>query len=126
MVPYAATMHCRLPRVLWPMLMTSVLLVGTTVVSGCTSTEGRTALAIERTGRGGNGTLVVYTECADIDEVAVTADHGGSPLREVTVWGRPKIGRCASRAEVSVAASETQIVDGATSMVLDLPGRAAP
>ena len=114
-------MRCHLPRMFWSMVMVGALLGAGVAMTGCASKEGRTALAIEHTSRSADGALTVSTECADIDEVVVTADHGGSPLAEVTVWGRPKLGKCKSRIEVSVEASQSQIVDGATSMVVDLP-----
>lgn len=92
----------------------------------------RTALAISRidpVGDGGDFRLV--TECADHVEVEVGRDAGGSDLPQITVWGRPRVGRCDAGAAVSLPPAAfratdghpplTQVVDGATSQVVDLP-----
>ena len=94
--------------------------------------SGRTALAIARvepTGFGNGFHLI--TECADHVEVEVSRDAGGSDLPQVTVWGRPRVGRCDSGAVVSFPLSAfrqraggpaplTHIVDGASSQVVPL------
>jgi hypothetical protein len=108
-------------------LLLTITTVGAALATvSCGAGSDRTALAIEATRWAADGTLVVTTECARDLEVAVGADHGGSDLAEVTVWGRPEAGRC--EPEVTVALPDdpgggrpTKIVDGTTSMVVDLP-----
>lgn len=94
---------------------------------------GRTALAITRIDPVGFGNAFhLVTECADHIEVEVSRDAGGSDLPQVTVWGRPRVGRCDSGATVSFPLSAfrrradgplplTQVVDGTTSQVVDVP-----
>lgn len=62
----------------------------------------------------------VVVECAEDVTVTVGRDHGGGALPEVTVWGRPTIGRCQSTAEVTVPGLPGKIVDGATSQVVEI------
>ena len=94
-------------------------------LSACGGPAPRTALAIEDAHWTARGTLVVTTECADDVEVEVGADHGGSDLMEVTLWGRPRVGRCRPSLEVPLdpgvrATRPSQVVDGTTSMVVDI------
>jgi hypothetical protein len=108
------------------LLLVAGLIAPASALAACGTETGRTALAIERTRWAGDGTLVVSTECARDLEVEVGADHGGSDLTEVTVWGRPEVGRCGPEVAVALPRDPagrpaTKIVDGATSMVVDLP-----
>ena len=93
--------------------------------------SGRTPLPIQRaTGFGYGNAYRLTVECADDIQVVVGKDHGGSALPEVTVWGRPRIGRCHPDAVVSFPETAfqstphnpplTKIVDGATSDVVHL------
>ena len=71
-------------------------------------------------------------ECAEDIRVEVGPDAGGSALPQVTVWGRPRVGRCDPGATVSFPEKDflvtpghpplTKIVDGATSHVVALTG----
>lgn len=99
-------------------------------LTGCGTDPGRTALAIEATRWADDGTLVVATECARHLEAEVGRDHGGSDLLQVTVWGRPEVGRCEPEVTVTLPRDATgrlpaKIVDGTTSMVVDLPAPTA-
>ena len=82
---------------------------------------------------GFSGVLQLEVECATDIRVDIGQDHGGSDLAEVTVWGRPKVGRChPTSAAVDGFAIErfglahpsdpprTKFVDGATSQVVEL------
>ena len=101
--------------------------------SGRPVDDARVPLPIEKAtvlGFGGNVHLVV--ECATDVTVTVGKDHGGSALAEVTVWGRPKVGRCHPD-EASIGggvhnglppgpdgSSQQKFVDGATSQVVTI------
>lgn len=89
-------------------------------LAACGSEE-RTALAIESLRWNGPATLLVSTECATEVEAEVGPDHSGADLPEVTVWGRPSVGNCRPATTVTVPEGTTRIVDGTTSMVVDLP-----
>jgi hypothetical protein len=99
-------------------LLTAV--AAASALTGCGS-DGRTALAIDEVTWHGPGALRITTECSTEVEVEVGVDHGGSGLPEVTVWGRPSIGRCRPAVTVRVPRGTTRIVDGTTSLVIDLP-----
>lgn len=108
------------------LLLAAGLAAATSPLTGCGADPGRTALAIEGTRWATDGTLVVTTECAGRLEAEVGPDHGGSDLPQVTVWGRPEVGRCVAEVTVTLARDTAgrlpaKIVDGTTSMVLDLP-----
>lgn len=72
----------------------------------------------------------LVVECATDVTVTVGKDHGGSALPEVTVYGRPKVGRCHPevlspltpafdpRTDATPPTSPAQFVDGATSQVV--------
>lgn len=92
-------------------------------LSGCGTRPTETALAIRSTRWSSDGHLVVSTECADQVRASVGIDHGGSDLAEVTVWGNPRVGRCQPEVEVELPGRDrpAKIVDGTTSMVIDLP-----
>jgi hypothetical protein len=69
-------------------------------------------------------------ECATDVIVVRSKDHGGSDLPEITVWGRPKVGRCHPDAVAAFSISDdritpghpglTKFIDGATSQVVNL------
>lgn len=108
------------------LLPVACLVVPASALVACGSDTGRTALAIERARWAGDGTLVVTAECARDLEVEVGPDHGGSDLTEVTVWGHPEVGRCTPEVAVTLPPDPagrppTKIVDGTTSMVVELP-----
>ena len=110
------------------LLLVALLVAPSSAVAACGTDTGRTALAIERTRWTDDDTLVVSTECARDLEVEVGADHGGSDLTEVTVWGRPEVGRCHPEVAVTLPPDPagrppTKILDGTTSMVVELPTR---
>jgi hypothetical protein len=99
-----------------------VLVVALTALSGlagCGRDEDRVALAIDRATVTGS-VVTVRTECAAIDQVAVRPDPAGSGRPEITVWGRPKVGRCHPSARVTVDGRPDKVVDGATGFVVDL------
>jgi hypothetical protein len=112
------------------LLLAAGLTVSVGPLTGCGTDPGRTALAIEATRWAEDGTLVVATECARLLEAEVGRDHGGSDLPQVTVWGRPEVGRCEPEVVVTVPRDAagglpTKIVDGTTAMVVDLPAPTA-
>lgn len=84
------------------------------------SRSDRTALAIQGATWQGPDRLELTTECAT--EVAVAVDAEGE-LPRITLWGRPAVGRCHPPVTVAVPAGTRQVVDGTTSMVVDLPPR---
>jgi hypothetical protein len=86
--------------------------------AGCGADEDRVALAIVDTEWSGESHLVVYTACAELNEVEI--DRTGE-LVEVSLWGAPRFGRCRDRMVLSVEPGTTKITDGATSAVIDLP-----
>ena len=86
---------------------------------GSCSRNPRTALAITATSWVGPD-LVVTTECATEVDADVGVDSGGSGLTEVTLWGKPALGRCSPTIEVSLPPGTSRIVDGTTSTVIDL------
>ena len=83
----------------------------------------RTALAIDGATWLGPTRISVGTECAMDLVVTVGADHGGSDLPEVTIWGRPRAGRCHPTVTVRLPRRTAKIVDGTTSEVITLPAR---
>ena len=84
---------------------------------GCGADDGRTALAV-RHAEVVDGGLLVETECSTDLTAEVGPDHGGSGLPEVTVWGRPRTGRCRSTIRVPITDPPTMFVDGTTSEVV--------
>lgn len=92
------------------------------VLAGCGNDE-RTALAIEDVRWRDKTSLVVSTECATDLATEVGPDHSGTGLPEVTVWGDPSMGTCRPTSVVVIPDGATRIVDGTTSMVIDLPAR---
>lgn len=84
--------------------------------------DGRTALAV-RHAEVVDGGLLVETECSTDLTAEVGPDHGGSDLLEVTVWGRPRTGRCRPTIRVPITDPPTMFVDGTTSGVVRV-GRA--
>lgn len=104
-------------------LAAAVALVSIVGLGGCGTRPTETALAIRSTRWSSDGHLVVSTECAADVRATVGVDHGGSDLAQVTVWGNPRVGRCQPEVEVELPgrARPAKIVDGTTSMVIDLP-----
>jgi hypothetical protein len=88
------------------------------MVAGCGANEERVALSIVDTEWADDSHLVIYTECAELDDVEI--DRTGE-LVEVSLWGAPKFGRCRDRMVLSVEPGTTKITDAATSQVVDLP-----
>lgn len=91
------------------------------VLGGCGVDEERTALAVESTSWRAPGRLEVTTECADDLRVLVQVDPAGTGLTQVTLGGRPRVGRCETSAVVDVPADARRIVDGTTGFMVDLP-----
>ncbi len=98
-------------------------LLGVVVLGGLTSCaqHSRTALAITDVEWTAPQELALATECATEVQAEVGADHSGTGLPEVTLWGVPTVGGCRPTATVELPARTTRIVDGTTSMVVDLP-----
>ena len=85
--------------------------------------DARVPLPIERAyPRGFGARIQLQVECATDVEVVIGKDHGGSDLPEITVWGRPKVGRChPEEAATTLGPNRTdKIVDGATSQVVTI------
>lgn len=97
-------------------------MVATLSLTACGGGD-RTALAIEELRWIGTTTLVVTTECATEVEAEVGPDHSDAGLPEVTLWGNPSLGTCQPSVAVVVPEGTTRVVDGTTSMVVDLPAR---
>ena len=90
---------------------------------------GRTALAIQRaTPFGFGGGVLLQVECADQVTVERRPDPAGSGLEQITVWGRPRVGRChpdvrvgfgvGARIDADHPAGPLKFVDGASSQVV--------
>ncbi|MFN8017760.1 MAG: hypothetical protein U0P45_06525 [Acidimicrobiales bacterium] len=104
-----------------------VLLVGIVLVGRATRpSEQRVALAIHEAVRP-HGTVIFTVECATDIEVRQAPDPAGSGLTQVTVWGRPKVGRCdpSDLAADNDLSSDT-FVDGATSQVVHVQHSCLP
>lgn len=100
----------------------AVLVVAALAVTlaGCGGDEERVALAIDEARRTGDG-VELSTECASSLEVQVRPDPAGSGLVQVSLWGRPELGRCAATIALDeVPADATKLVDAATSQVVDI------
>lgn len=90
---------------------------------GCGADQGRTALAVEHTRWSPDGTLVVQTECSEELEA-----HGATVARqptiyEVTIWGKPRVGRCHPEMRLSVGTRVTKLRDAAGNQLVELPPR---
>ncbi len=89
---------------------------------------GRTALAIqEATTFGFGGGVSLQVECADQVTIERAPDPSGSGLEQITVWGRPRVGRCHPDAQVAFplepvtpgkSRQPLKFVDGTTSQVV--------
>ncbi|HWJ97802.1 MAG TPA: hypothetical protein VNQ33_06550 [Acidimicrobiales bacterium] len=116
---------------------TAVLAVVTVAVVGITGGYGadadEAALAIRGTRTVGfSADLQLDVECADHVRVEIRDDPEGSGLDQVTVWGRPRVGRCTpadamvNTLELDRRAADrgqeppTKFVDGATSQVVEI------
>ena len=94
--------------------------VGLLALAGCGGSEGRASLAVDGARRDGR-LVIVTTECADHLAVEVRPDPAGSGLVEVSLWGRPRLGRCqASTAVDGIPADQPKLVDAATGQVVDI------
>ncbi len=93
------------------------------MTAGCGADEGRTALAVRSARWSERGDLVLTVECAELDTVDVEPGAGVDDLPLVTIWGRPKFGRCAPSVAVALPSGTTSIDDAATALVVDLPPR---
>jgi hypothetical protein len=95
--------------------------------------SGEAALAIHGAHPvGSTATVQLEVECADHVRVEIRDDPEGSGLDQITVWGRPRVGRC-TPAEAAVSTLElarraaargqqapAKFVDGATSQVVEI------
>lgn len=97
-----------------------VLALAAAAAAGCAA-DRDTALAIDGARWVEPGVLAVTTECASAVRVEVDDDPAGTGLPRVTLRGVPETGRCTPRREVRLPADTTRLVDGTTSMVVDLP-----
>ena len=108
-----------------------VAIVGLT--DGYGADSGEAALAISGVHPiGFSAQLQLEVECADHVRVELRDDPAGSGLTQVTVWGRPRVGRCTPtdatlnqfeldrRAQANGQMTATKIVDGASSQVVSL------
>ena len=105
-----------------PRLLTALLALAVAIatLAGCGGGEDRASLAIRTAERRGTA-VVVTTECAG-DVVAETQpDPAGSGLVEVSLWGSPKVGRCAPEVVLeAIPADQVKVVDAATGQVVDI------
>ncbi|MEO6989285.1 MAG: hypothetical protein ABI239_11635 [Aquihabitans sp.] len=100
--------------------------VGLVLLFGCGPSEDPTALAVEHpqwvaAASEDGPSLRFDTECADVSKATVEAAGGVEGIPLVTVWGRPRMGRCRTEVVVTVPAGTARIEDAATGMVVDLP-----
>lgn len=97
------------------------------LLAGCGPSEDHTALAVDHLEwtappAGENGPwLRLDTECAEVSEASVEPGAGVDGVPLVTVWGRPRVGRCRTELVVPVPSGTTRIEDAATGRVVDLP-----
>lgn len=98
-------------------------LVALLVVSGCGAKAGRTALVANEPQRLGNGQVQVMVECASSVEATVRAGAGVEALPLVTIWGRPRAGRCQIPVRLDLPPETTRFDDAASGMVINIPGR---
>ncbi|MGI8755309.1 MAG: hypothetical protein ACR2MB_05510 [Acidimicrobiales bacterium] len=101
-------------------ILVGVALVGPaswTLVS-CGLHQGRTALAIQ-SARRPNATVLLKVECADDIEIDEGPDPAGSGLEQVTVSGRPRVGRCHPSIGLNDLGGD-RFVDGATGQVVEV------
>lgn len=106
-----------LPRLAVAVAALAVAL-GPAALTGCGTQQGRTALAITSARRTA-GRVVLRVECADQLTVERGRDASGSDLVQVTVWGRPRVGRCRP-ALVLRGLPGDAFVDGTTSQVVHI------
>lgn len=103
------------------------MVVGLLVVGGCGPSEERIALAVENpqwvtVADGSEGPSLRFdTECADVAEISLEPGAGVDGVPLVTVWGRPRTGRCRTEVTVTVPPGTTRVEDATTGMVVDLP-----
>jgi hypothetical protein len=100
--------------------LAALVAAGSALITGCGGGEERVALAIDEARRSG-GTVELSTECASSLEVQVRPDPAGSGLAQVSLWGRPELGRCtATIALDELPADATKLVDATTSQVVEI------
>lgn len=92
-------------------------------LTGCGADEDRTALAVRSTRWNERGELAVTVECAEVAGREVRPGAGVEGLPLVTLWGRPKIGRCRTEVTLPLPDGTSRIDDAATGKVVDLPPR---
>lgn len=103
------------------------MVLGLLLVVGCGASEERIALAVEHpqwitVANGPQGASLRFdTECADVAEISVEPGAGVDGVPLVTVWGRPRTGRCRPEVVVTVPPGTTRVEDATTGMVVDLP-----
>ena len=108
-----------------------VAIVGLT--DGYGADSGEAALAIGGVHQiGFSAQLQLEVECADHVRVELRDDPAGSGLTQITVWGRPRVGRCTPtdatvntfeldrRAQANGQRTANKFVDGASSQVVTL------
>lgn len=88
--------------------------------TACRPDESSTALAVTDHRWVAPGRLEVGTECADDVSAELGQDHGGSGLVQITLTGAPRLGRCTPTVTVELPPETDRVVDGTTSMVIDL------
>jgi hypothetical protein len=111
--------------------LAGVAFVGLT--DGYGADSGEAALAIRGVHDiGFSADLQLEVECADHVRVELRDDPAGSGLTQITVWGRPRVGRCTPtdasvnqfeldrRAQANGQRNADKFVDGATSQVVSL------
>lgn len=120
-------------RVVVRILVVAACLLGASAWVTATHHRGadssRTALAIQKaTSFGFGGGVLLHVECADHVTVERRPDPAGSGLEQITVWGRPRVGRClpdvrigfgvGPRVDADHPAGPIKFVDGASSQVV--------
>lgn len=99
-----------------------VALGASALLGACGGGEDRVALAVDEARRTGD-VVVVSTECADEVRAELRPDPQGSGLVQVSLWGRPQVGRCQPTTTIEVPVDQTKLVDAATGQVVDIePG----
>jgi hypothetical protein len=97
--------------------------VGLVSLTACGGGEERVSLAIDAAEHV-DGAVLLRTACATDIEVEARPDPAGSGLVQVSLWGRPEIGRCRPTVEVEgIGGDATALVDAATAQVVDIAPR---
>jgi len=99
-----------------------LLVLGAAAVGAATRpSEDRVALAIHRAERLDTGVVIYEVECATDLDLGYGTDPLGSGLGQITVWGRPAVGRCTGTIGDNDQGAD-RFVDGATSQVVEIEG----